>query len=145
MPRRDERQQNDGQHRRLLGWGVLCCLSEATWHKQHAPLPEGLPVPSLPRCRDEDMNTRKFACFAIGNSGFHTRRCPRPAGRPPRHWVLMDRGGGHGNGSPTHPSPAVCVTSLTFSSSDCLSFLVAKLQSEEKVYSSQEIICTNLH
>merc|ERR1719352_1364316 len=25
----------------------------------------------IARCRDQDRTTRKFACFAIGNAGFH--------------------------------------------------------------------------
>lgn len=29
-------------------------------------------VPLIDLCRDEDRATRKFACFAIGNAGFHT-------------------------------------------------------------------------
>lgn len=32
----------------------------------------GLIQPLIDRCQDNDKNTRKFACFAIGNAGFHT-------------------------------------------------------------------------
>eukprot|EP00191_Tetraselmis_sp_GSL018_P012506 CAMPEP_0177598674 /NCGR_PEP_ID=MMETSP0419_2-20121207/12506_1 /TAXON_ID=582737 /ORGANISM="Tetraselmis sp., Strain GSL018" /LENGTH=1263 /DNA_ID=CAMNT_0019091197 /DNA_START=454 /DNA_END=4245 /DNA_ORIENTATION=- len=31
----------------------------------------GLLTPLIERCRDSDRATRKFACFAIGNAGFH--------------------------------------------------------------------------
>lgn len=33
---------------------------------------QGLLPPLIERCRDEDRSTRKFACFAIGNAGFHS-------------------------------------------------------------------------
>ncbi|KAK9841899.1 hypothetical protein WJX84_008698, partial [Apatococcus fuscideae] len=32
---------------------------------------QGLLAPLIARCRDPDRATRKFACFAIGNAGFH--------------------------------------------------------------------------
>lgn len=31
----------------------------------------GLIAQLIERCKDEDKSTRKFACFAIGNAGFH--------------------------------------------------------------------------
>ena len=27
---------------------------------------------AIARCKDPDSTTRKFACFAVGNAGFHT-------------------------------------------------------------------------
>ena len=32
----------------------------------------GLIKAAIDRCEDPDTNTRKFACFAVGNAGFHT-------------------------------------------------------------------------
>ena len=31
----------------------------------------GLIAAAIECCRDNDKNTRKFACFAVGNAGFH--------------------------------------------------------------------------
>jgi len=34
-------------------------------------LQSGLIEAAIERCKDSDRNTRKFACFAVGNAGFH--------------------------------------------------------------------------
>jgi len=34
-------------------------------------LKHGLIDAAIERCKDSDPNTRKFACFAVGNAGFH--------------------------------------------------------------------------
>ncbi len=34
-------------------------------------LKAGLIDAAIQRCTDPDPNTRKFACFAVGNAGFH--------------------------------------------------------------------------
>jgi fused-like protein len=44
-----------------------------------------LTAPLIERCADGDKNTRKFACFALGNAGFHSAalyEALRPAVRP---------------------------------------------------------------
>ena len=38
----------------------------------------GLIQPLIDRCRDQDRATRKFACFAIGNAGFHNNSLYEP-------------------------------------------------------------------
>jgi fused-like protein len=46
----------------------------------------------IERCSDPDRTTRKFACFAIGNAGFHSDALYRPlrAAIPPLVALLAD-------------------------------------------------------
>ncbi|KAK9823151.1 hypothetical protein WJX72_000639 [[Myrmecia] bisecta] len=50
--------------------GNMCRHSDYFYSalERHALLP-----PLIERCQDPDRSTRKFACFAIGNAGFHNR------------------------------------------------------------------------
>ena len=48
--------------------GNLCRHTQFFYEKL---LKHGLIQAAIECCRDSDRNTRKFACFAVGNAGFH--------------------------------------------------------------------------